>query len=96
VAPEDINVTSLGDSELSHFSGESQVLVDAPALPLAMTYVPLAIHTPMMQLTTHVSVCHPGRMVKVGFIPNFQPCEFAIYIEGFPLWILSLEKSFCS
>jgi hypothetical protein len=39
---------------------------------------------------------HPGRLVEVGFIPNFEPREFAIHFEGFPLWLLSIERNFCT
>jgi hypothetical protein len=47
-------------------------------------------------VTTRVSVAHPGRVVELGFIPTFEPREFSMLFEDFPIWILALEKSFCS
>jgi hypothetical protein len=41
-------------------------------------------------------VTHPGRVVEVGYLPNFTPRRFALYFETFPIWLLALEKSFCS
>jgi hypothetical protein len=42
------------------------------------------------------STLHPGCQVKVGVLPNYAPWEFAIYFEGFPLWLLAMERTFCS
>jgi hypothetical protein len=42
------------------------------------------------------SMMYPGRLVEVGFIANFEPREFAIYFVSFPLWLLALERIFCS
>jgi hypothetical protein len=42
------------------------------------------------------STLHPGRQVEVGFLPNYEPREFAIHFEGFPLWLLAMERTFCS
>jgi hypothetical protein len=52
---------------------------------------PLANHAPTTAVTAH-----PGRVVEVGYLPNFTPREFAIYFKTFPIWLLALEKSFCS
>jgi hypothetical protein len=38
---------------------------------------------------------HPGRMVETGILPNYEPWDFALHFEGFPIWLLALEKSFC-
>ena len=35
-------------------------------------------------------------MVEVGFVPTFRPRPFPLHFEFFPIWLLSLEKTFCS
>lgn len=44
--------------------------------------------------STSVSARHPGRMVEVGFLPQYERQDFALLAEGFPIWLLSLERSF--
>ena len=44
--------------------------------------------------STSVSARHPGRMVEVGFLPQYERQDFALLAEGFPVWLLSLERSF--
>ena len=47
-------------------------------------------------VVTQESDQHPGRVVEVGFIENYQPQRFALLSEGFPMWLLALERTFCS
>jgi hypothetical protein len=35
-------------------------------------------------------------MVEAGFHPDYEPQEFAMLAEGFPILLISLERSFCS
>ena len=42
------------------------------------------------------SAKHPGRVVEVGFLQNFEPQRFALRAEGFPVWLFALERTFCS
>jgi hypothetical protein len=39
---------------------------------------------------------HPGRIVEVGLLQNYVAREFSMHSEGFPIWLLALERSFCS
>jgi hypothetical protein len=41
------------------------------------------------------SRAHPGRVLEVSLLANFVPMPFALDFEGFPLWLLALERSFC-
>ena len=78
------NSTALGDSELLPSQGESH--------PLAT----VGNHASSTAVTTNWSLEHLGRVVEVGFLPNFRPRPFALHFERFPIWLLALEKSFCS
>jgi len=51
---------------------------------------------PVLRADFRQSNLHPGRLVEVGFIANFEPREFAIHFEDFPLWLLALERNFCT
>jgi hypothetical protein len=54
------------------------------------------IDEPVLRADFRQSDRHPGRLVEVGFIANFEPREFAIHFEDFPLWLLALERNFCT
>ena len=56
----------------------------------------LGNHAASTPVVTRRSEEHPGRMVEIGFLPSFHPRPFALHFERFPIWLLSLEKSFCS
>jgi hypothetical protein len=49
----------------------------------------------LTQVSTHLSVEYPGRVMEIGFIPNFRPQEFALVFDSFPSWLLATEQSFC-
>jgi hypothetical protein len=51
---------------------------------------------PEGNILTRSSVVHPGRMVEIGFVPNYEPQRFALLAEGLPAWLFALERSFCS
>jgi hypothetical protein len=79
-------VETFGDSELTQSQPRVKVM------PLNST----ARQRLVPRVTTHSSVTNPGRVVETGFIPNFRPREFALVFDGFPSWLLAMERSFCS
>ena len=65
----------------------------------------VATSSPVLQVTggpsvpkvlTRASSVHPGRLVEVGFVPHYVPQRFALVAEGLPVWLFTLERSFCS
>jgi hypothetical protein len=85
-ASEAYDAAALGDSELFH-SGEESHGGDEDPKPS---------DPESNRVITKFSTDHPGRVVEVGYIPNFAPQKFALYFEGFPHWLLALERSFCA
>lgn len=95
---ESIRSVALSDLELLPYGAES--FHEPPMSGLAL--MDLEVSSPMPVLSDAgpctkfcESLTHPGRLVEVGFIPNFKPLESAILFDGFPLWIIMLKSSFC-
>jgi hypothetical protein len=86
---ETIRLAAPSDSELPQDHGKSW-LSDIPGDDVPESTASLALRADFCE-----STAHPGQVVEVGFIPNFVPIEFALEFEGFPLWLLALERSFC-
>jgi hypothetical protein len=72
----------------------AQTLEFSPPVDAICDDVPLGA-TVAPRTNFQASDAHPGRVMELGFIPNFEPRDFAIAFEGFPLWLLSLERTFC-